>query len=275
VRCGWGTNACSACTDCATACAAPRFVKDNVCVAFWPYKCATNTYVLNNECTACPSGHTCDGAAATKTLKKTAAERADCLADGGSCGKCCEGITGACVTESKYLNTLTDEDDCVLLKGISNKIEGGGGDDAIVVKGDGNHLHGGEGKDALTVVEGVYNYLYGGDGEDALTVVKGDANQLYGEANNDKLTVIEGTYNRLFGGAGEDTFYLPDETTQESITDGKGNATYKSSTPLIVGLCVGAAVLVLVLAVVVRKLRGRAAEETSMPQPDAEVQVEA
>jgi hypothetical protein len=48
-----------------------------------------------------------------------------------------------------------------------------------------------------------------------------------------------------------------------------------SSTPLIVGLCVGAAVLVLVLAVVVRKLRGRAAEETSMPQLDTEVQVEA
>ena len=46
----------------------------------------------------------------------------------------------------------------------------------------------------------------------------------------------------------------------------------KSITPLIVGLCVGAAVLVLVLAVVVRKLRGRAAEETSAPQLDAEVE---
>ena len=59
------------------------------------------------------------------------------------------------------------------------------------------------------------------------------------------------------------------------MTDGKGNSTNQGSTPLIVGLCVGAAVLVLVLAVVVRKLRGRAAEETSMPQLDTEVQLEA
>ena len=53
------------------------------------------------------------------------------------------------------------------------------------------------------------------------------------------------------------------------------NSANQSSTPLIVGLCVGAAVLVLGLAVVVRKLRGRAAEETSMPQLDTEVQLEA
>ena len=58
-------------------------------------------------------------------------------------------------------------------------------------------------------------------------------------------------------------------------TDSKGNKTNQGSTTLIVGLCVGAAVLVLVLAVVVRKLRGRAAEETSTPQLDAEVQLEA
>ena len=151
-RCGWDTDDCSACAEC---CAAPKYVKDDLCRAcpsghtcdgtvmtkcdapkyvlnnectacpsghtcdgtnVWSgYKCATNTYVLNNECTACPSGHTCDGTTATKV---NAAERAECLAGSdGSCGKCCEGITGVCVTESKYLDTLTDEDDCVLLRG--------------------------------------------------------------------------------------------------------------------------------------------------------------
>ena len=60
----------------------------------------------------------------------------------------------------------------------------------------------------------------------------------------------------------------------KSEKDGKSNKTNQGSTPLIVGLCVGAAVLVLVLAVVVRKLRGRAAEETSMPE-GTEVQPEA
>ena len=53
------------------------------------------------------------------------------------------------------------------------------------------------------------------------------------------------------------------------------NRVSQSATGLIVGLCVGAAVLVLVLAVVVCKLRGRAAEETSMLQLDTEVQLEA
>ena len=96
--------------------ATKNYILNNFCTASPSgYKCATNTYVLNNECTACPSGHTCDGTTATKV---NAAERAECLAGSdGSCGKCCEGITGVCVTESKYLDTLTDEDDCVLLRG--------------------------------------------------------------------------------------------------------------------------------------------------------------
>ena len=72
----------------------------------------------------------------------------------------------------------------------------------------------------------------------------------------------------------------PDQDAEEATkagpkSDGKRNSAKRGSTPLIVGLCVGAAVLVLVLAVVVRKLRGRAAEETSMPQLDTEVQLEA
>ena len=73
------------------------------------------------------------------------------------------------------------------------------------------------------------------------------------------------------GGAGASSRY-----GKETRDSSDGNRVYHaSSTGLIVGLCVGAAVLVIVLAVVVRKLRGRAAEETSTPQLDAEVQVEA
>ena len=78
----------------------------------------------------------------------------------------------------------------------------------------------------------------------------------------------------MWNGGGEDTFTVLGKTTTDSGAHGKGNKTKQGSTPLIVGLCVGAAVLVLVLAVVVRKLRGRGAEETSMPQ-GTEVQVEA
>ena len=58
------------------------------------------------------------------------------------------------------------------------------------------------------------------------------------------------------------------------MTDGTRNSAKQGSTPLIVGLCVGAAVLVLVLAVVVCKLRGPPAEELSMPE-GTEVQPEA
>ena len=51
----------------------------------------------------------------------TAAKRAECLAGpGGSCD-CCQGIT--CVTASKDLDQLSDEDDCVLLKGDNNVID--------------------------------------------------------------------------------------------------------------------------------------------------------
>jgi hypothetical protein len=258
--------------------AAPKYVLNNECKACpdgftcdgsKAEKCdhtvAAPKYVLNNECTDCPDGHTCDGTTATEAGPKyaTAAERAECLAGSeGSCAKCCTGINCQELTVSKgdyeylYEIPLTEQDDCLLLKGNYNEIDGKGGNDAIVVKGDYNRLYGGKGEDALTVVEGSDNYLSGGD-------------------NNDKLTVESGSNNLLFGGAGTDTFYLPDETTKESKTDGKGNRANQGSTPLIVGLCVGAAVLVLVLAVVVRKLRGRASEETSTPQLDTEVQLEA
>ena len=105
-------------------------VLNNVCTACPSgYECATNTYVLDNECTACPSGYTCDGTTATKV--KTAAERAECLAGSdGSCDKCCKGITGECkeLTQSGVRGdvkkiTLTEQDDCVLLKGAWNKID--------------------------------------------------------------------------------------------------------------------------------------------------------
>ena len=54
---------------------------------------------------------------------KTAAERAECLADGGSCNECCEGITGECkeLTVSGGVLTLDHKDDCVLLKGNDNQ----------------------------------------------------------------------------------------------------------------------------------------------------------
>ena len=96
--------------------------------------------VEHKTCEACPSGHTCDGAAATKcaALKyvkdnacvwpklATAAERAACLAGSeGSCDKCCAGITGECkeLTVSGDLDIVLDhKDDCVLLKGDNNKI---------------------------------------------------------------------------------------------------------------------------------------------------------
>jgi len=69
--------------------------------------------------------------AATEAEPKyaTAAERADCLADGGSCDKCCKGITCYHLKESgsgrSGLNqiTLTDNDDCVFLEGRYNKVD--------------------------------------------------------------------------------------------------------------------------------------------------------
>ena len=56
----------------------------------------------------------------------TAAERSECLAaDGGSCDKCCKGITGTCqvLTVSKFpkiITTLDDKDDCVLVAADHN-----------------------------------------------------------------------------------------------------------------------------------------------------------
>jgi len=103
--------------------------------------------------------------------------------------------------------------------------------------------------------------------------VYGNENFLHGGANDDKLSVDSGVMNTLYGDEGHDTFFVHDKETRDSSD---GNRVYHaSSTGLIVGLCVGAAVLVIVLAVVVRKLRGRAEQETSAPQLDAEVQVEA
>ena len=59
----------------------------------------------------------------------TAAKRAKCLADGGSCDTCCPGIKCQELTVSgsakDKLNEipLTDNDDCVLLKGDFNNID--------------------------------------------------------------------------------------------------------------------------------------------------------
>ena len=115
----------------ATKCAETKYVDSNVCKTCpTGFTCdgtkaakrAPNTFALNNVCMVCPSGYTCDGTAATKV--KTAAERAECLAGSeGSCDKCCEGITGVCVTASKDLNKLADKDDCVLLEGNYNAID--------------------------------------------------------------------------------------------------------------------------------------------------------
>ena len=63
----------------------------------------------------------------------TAAERAECLAGSeGSCDNCCEGITGKCqeLTVSgpdrfklDKIPGLTEQDDCLLLKGNYNKVD--------------------------------------------------------------------------------------------------------------------------------------------------------
>ncbi|KAH8049343.1 L-threonine ammonia-lyase [Aureococcus anophagefferens] len=247
--------------------------------------------------------------------KASAKTRADCLAGSeGSCAKCCEGIAGKCqeLTVSgswakRNEIPLTGNDDCVLLKGSYNKIFATSPRLKRPRLFFASARRGEEAATTIVVVEGDYDYLNvsvsrvhpgspsvaassaraqpdarvdasrtrGGDDKDKLTVVEGKYNLFKGDAGDDTLNVVEGDGNILKGGAGTDTFDLPDETTKESKTDGKGNSVNQGSTPLIVGLCVGAAVLVLVLAVVVRKLRGRASEGTSAPKLDAEVQLEA
>ena len=68
-----------------------------------------------------------DGANVAKY--STAAERGECLAaDGGSCDKCCQGITGTCkklTVDGKgngmyFDTTLDDKDDCVLVEANYN-----------------------------------------------------------------------------------------------------------------------------------------------------------
>ena len=128
---GYVCRACPSGSTCdgtaATKCAATKYVLNNVCEdcpdghtcdGATAAKCAATNYVLNNVCTACPRGYTCDGTTATWIKLATAAERADCLAGSdGSCAKCCAVITGVCVTSSYSSGSLTDYDDCVLVKG--------------------------------------------------------------------------------------------------------------------------------------------------------------
>jgi len=151
-------NECEACPSgftcdgaVATVCDSIKYVLDNkcedcpdgfTCDGAKATKCSAGI-VKENVCKDCPSGSTCDGTEATacaapKYAKDnacvwpklaTAAERAECLAGSdGSCPKCCTGITGVCkeLTQSgadvKEI-PLTDEDDCVLLKGDRNKID--------------------------------------------------------------------------------------------------------------------------------------------------------
>ena len=153
-------NECEACPSgftcdgaAATVCDSIKYVLNNkcedcpdgsTCDGAKATKCAAGI-VKDNACEDCPDGHTCDGTKATKCAAPkyvkdnacvwpklaTAAERAECLAGSdGSCANCCKGITGECLdlTQSgtgrgdiKEIK-LTDEDDCVLLKGDNNKI---------------------------------------------------------------------------------------------------------------------------------------------------------
>jgi len=189
-------------------------------------------------------------------------------------------------------NTLygdADDDTLSVEAGDSNELFGGYGLDALTAKGDRNSLTGGPGRDYLVAL-GAENSLFGnsgddilvvaGDGntlngngrDDTLTVRYGDDNFLHGGAGKDKLVVHYGEGNTLHGDSGHDTFFVHGHETRDSVHN---NRVRQSAVGLIVGLCVGAAVLLLVLAVVVCKLRGRAAEETSMLQLDTEVQLEA
>ena len=138
-RCGWDTDDCSACAECCAApkyvkddlcracpsghtcdgtvmtkCDAPKYVLNNVCTACpIGYKCATNTYVLNNECTACPSGHTCDGTKATKCVV-TKYVKANACTDCPS-GHTCDGTSATACAANTFVadNVCKSADQCM------------------------------------------------------------------------------------------------------------------------------------------------------------------
>ena len=120
---------------------------------------------------------------------------------------------------------------------------------------------------------------YDGDGLHWACISKGKTistcrNQIGNKRSPDEVAIasLQVITNQLCDDFGDGLPRQPVVKPQDSKTHANNNRTDQGSTLLIVGLCVAAAVLVLVLAVVIRKLRVRAAEETSMPQLDAEVE---
>ena len=254
----------------ATVCAA-GIVKDNVCEACpsghtcdgtAATKCDAPKYVKDNVCTACLAGHTCDGTAATKCAKETdrveantcvspkyatAAERAQCLAASSfvdACTSCCP----ECETNDPVLNNGRCH--CVVkaLSGNSASSRSwlflGDVDNCVLIMNSWNAIGANGGDDAI-VIRGDNNVVSSGDGTDAII----DSGE-----NNEHLLVA----------------------AQDSVTDGKGNKKKTGSTPLIVGICVGAAVLVLAVAVAYkRRVGAKQQPQAGTPQLDVEVPSEA
>ena len=106
---------------------------------------------------------------------------------------------------------------------------------------------------------------------------------LIGANGGDDAIVIRGDNNVVSSGDGTDAIIDSGENNehllvaaQDSVTDGKGNKKKTGSTPLIVGLCVGAAVLVLAVAVAYkRRVGAKQQPQAGTPQLDVEVPSEA
>lgn len=99
--------------------------------------------------------------------------------------------------------------DILHIAGVSDDIDGGGGDDMIFGQGGADEIHGGDGDDLI----------YGGAGND---MIFGDAgaDTLYGGAGNDWISV--GTGDMAYGEAGSDRFILTDNTGFARIEGGSG-----------------------------------------------------
>ena len=184
------------------------------------------------------------------------------------------------------------------------RAQAGDGDDVIKVEGNGNNIQGCEGNDWIdfngplegqciagepcgdNIIHAGYDVAWKGVStmispgtrsdtilSDTITCIGMSCDHVYGPGRMNEVQFTDINANQFFL---NDDMYIHCEPFETDSEDGStGRATGKGSTPLVVGLIVGAAVLVLAVAVVVRKRRARVAEATSTPQLDTEVQLEA
>ena len=108
---------------------------------------------------------------------------------------------------------------------------------------------------------------------DTITCIGMSCDHVYGPARMNEVQFTDLNANQSFL---NDMNFIHCEPFEADSEDGStGRATGKGSTPLVVGLIVGAGVLVLAVAVVVRKRHASALTPDEVPQLAVEAQVEA